>query len=209
MARDIRSQRGEKRSEVLLGWRTSLETSCGPPEVIRSWRRENSAPDIAVTPQARTPERQPQESWAPQVTKEDSAAENMTETQVQEKMFRESKRVRKRKCVKRLRRLSYNGQLEQARSRNDWLSTFDSLVWTDLTIALFFSKLVRDVVYETCRSQYTPWMRESVVSHAQACARVSLFVFVFLLFYIPPWLVSLFHGDNPLWSPWVCGPMEH
>ena len=50
--------------------------------------KKTPPPDIAVVPQARTPECQPQAPRAPQVTEEVSAAASLTETQVQEENVR-------------------------------------------------------------------------------------------------------------------------
>ena len=94
MAQDIRSQR----------WLFGVTAERNGPksyvmqlDVGRVWKRhvdhlrrsevgveKTPPPDIAVMPQARMPECQPQAPRAPQVTEEVSVAASLTETQVQE-----------------------------------------------------------------------------------------------------------------------------
>ena len=100
MARDIRSQ------QWLFGVIAERNLN-GPKSYIvqlddgRVWKRhvdhlrrsevgveETPLPDIVVTPQAHTPECQPQAPRAPQVTEEVSAAASLTETQLQEENVR-------------------------------------------------------------------------------------------------------------------------
>ena len=95
MARDIHSQQWLQLDDGRI-WK------CHVDHLRRSevGVEKTPPPDIAVTPQTRTPQCLPQALRAPQVTEEVSAAASLTKTQVQEQNVRREQDGQKEKVCK-------------------------------------------------------------------------------------------------------------